>query len=131
MSVRVTCKTCHHKFTRPTGSNRLNCEKCKPPRVIAPAVPEASPTDAPQSPGPVEAATRAELERAQRLGSVAGQVAVRLARDLDSAALTGSQASSLGAQLMRTMAIATDGAPALPDEIDEFTRRANEKRASA
>ena len=107
----------------------MTCYTCRPERLTV--GPESMSAPRPAERGPVESATIAELERAERLQSVAGQVSVRLARDLDSAALTGSQASSLSAQLLRTMAAATDGAPPEPDEIDEFTRRAREKRASA
>jgi len=30
--TRLTCQTCHEKFTRPLGTSRLNCYKCRPDR---------------------------------------------------------------------------------------------------
>jgi len=82
-------------------------------------------------PGPVETETLASLKKANRVHTVPGAIALRLARDLDGNALTGSQASSVSAQLLRTMELALDGAPAEPDEVDEFSARLRTKRASA
>lgn len=126
---RMRCKTCHEKFTRPQGNRRLHCEKCRPPRaqpVIVQPLP-AKPTE----PGPIEVATRAELAARQRVDTAAGAIALRLARDLDSATLTASQVSSVSGQLLRTMAIALEGAPTPPDEMDELARRRREKARSA
>lgn len=109
------------------------CEECSPKDRRNRSIASAPPSDAESSgPGLVESTVRAELERVDRLATVAGAIAVKLAQRLDSAVLTGSQASSLSGQLLKTMAVATEGAIAPePDEIDEFTRRAREKKASA
>jgi hypothetical protein len=80
----------------------------------------------------VESTVRGELERVDRLGTVAGAIAVRLAQRLDAVALTGSQAASLSAQLLKTMAVAMEGTAApVADEVDEFTARLRDKRDSA
>jgi hypothetical protein len=131
MGVRRTCKkaTCRKQFTPARGTRREYCYDCRPEKTSPGQVP-AGPSAATEA-GPIEAAARAELERVDRLQTVAGQVAVRLARDLDSAALTGSQASSVSAQLLRTMEAATVGAPAEPDEIDAFQAQLRVIRDSA
>ncbi|MBM0275105.1 hypothetical protein [Micromonospora tarensis] len=126
---RCKTKTCPERFTRPQGSRREYCERCRPPRQKPAAVlplPER-----PTEPGPIETATRKELEARNRVDTTAGAIALRLARDLDSQLLTASQASSLSSQLLRTMAIATEGAPAAPDEMDELAARRREKARGA
>lgn len=127
--ARRRCTKCKKQFTPRRGNRRVTCFVCRPERLKTGPESMSAPTRA--ECGPVEAAAIAELERAERLQSLAGQISLRLARDLDSLAMTGSQASSLSAQLLKTVDAATGGAPAEPDEIDEFTRRAREKRASA
>jgi hypothetical protein len=87
--------------------------------------------DRPTEPGPIETATRKELDARQRADTTAGAIALRLARDLDSSTLTASQASSLSSQLLRTMAIALEGAPAAPDAMDELAARRREKARGA
>jgi hypothetical protein len=124
MSARIRCKTCHRQFTRPNGSNRLNCETCRPPRVKAPTGP--APVD-----GLLQQAVHLELERLQQAGSVAAAVALRLARALDDPELGAAQVSSISAQLMRTLEPLAKNAPRPPDELDEFTKRLEAKRASA
>ena len=128
---RKRCKTptCPQRFTRPQGSRREYCETCRPPRQKPKPVTPLP--DRPTEPGPIETATRRDLEARQRVNTTAGAIALRLARDLDSAALTASQASSLSSQLLRTMAAALEGAPAAPDEMDELARRRREKARRA
>lgn len=129
MGRQIRCKKCRERFTPPIGTNRIHCFACRPSRAGLTLAPP--PGGRPEESGDVERAARGELGRSARTGSVAGVVAIRLARVLDSATLTGSQASALSAQLLKTMAVATAGGPVEPDEIDEFTRRAREKRDSA
>lgn len=118
MSARVRCKTCHKQFTRPTGSNRLNCEACKPPRVLVPpATADAAPKP-PRDAGEIETATRTELTRCKRSHTVYGAIAVRLARAMDDPALSEARLSALAAQLERTMDRATAGAEAVKDGLD-------------
>lgn len=132
MAGRLRCKKCKRRFTPARATVRVYCFECRPPRTSSSGTlataPPRSDTD---GPGPIESATKAELEAADRLSTVAGQVAVRLARDLDSAALTGSQAASVGDRLLKVMASATAGVPAEPDEIDEFRAQLSVIRDSA
>jgi len=121
---QIRCKKCRRQFTRPTGSSRLNCETCRPPRVKTPTVP--APAD-----GLLQQAVRVELERLQQAGSVAAAVALRLARALDDPELGAAQVSSISAQLMRTLEPLAKLAPRPPDELDEFTKRLEQKRATA
>jgi hypothetical protein len=123
---QIRCRKCKAKFTPMRGSSRVNCFTCRPSRAKAVSTTGRSP-----APGMVETATLAELGRAQRLETVAGALAVRLAKDLDSSELTGSQASSLSGQLLKVLAAAVAGAPVEPDTFDEFTARLRAKRASA
>jgi hypothetical protein len=125
MGARIRCKKCRRQFTRPHGSNRLNCLTCRPPRGSA-APPVSAPAD-----GDLQRAVRVELERLQQASSVAGAVALRLARSLDDPELGAAQVSSISAQLIRTLEPLAKGAPRPPDELDEFTRRLEEKRATA
>ncbi|MGW3608952.1 hypothetical protein ACWD6N_03535 [Micromonospora sp. NPDC005163] len=126
---RMRCQTCRERFTRAQGTRRLHCEKCRPPRQ--PTAPVHALPERPTEPGPIETATRKELDARKRADTTAGAIALRLARDLDSQLLTASQASSLSSQLLRTMAIATEGAPAAPDEMDELAQRRREKARGA
>lgn len=126
-SERRVCKTCHVKFSRPLGSRRIHCEKCRPPRASRGVLPVAPAPDVPQHGGELEVAVRAELARAERLGSWRGAAAVRLARECDTA--TGSQVSSLIKQLEAAMAAALDGVPPEPDFVDEMAERRQAKRA--
>lgn len=123
MSKRVTCKTCRKQFTRSTGSNRLNCEVCKPPRVLVPPTGEVPAAREPRAPGEIEVATRHELERAGRLVTVSGAIAVRLAHAMDDPALPEARLSSLASQLERTMERATAGVKAPPDELTQRQAR--------
>jgi hypothetical protein len=123
---RLRCKTCGKQFTRPVGSNRLNCSVCKPPRDrpdAAPAGPEPAEAVAPRAAGPLELAAVAELTRTERLDTVKGQIAVRLARALDDPDLSDARLSALGSQLEKTMDAATAGALPPPDKGDELSAR--------
>lgn len=118
MSARVRCKTCHKQFTRPTGSNRLNCEVCKPPRVLVSPAAAGAAAKPPRDAGEIETATRTELSRCKRSHTVYGAIAVRLARAMDDPALSEARLSALAAQLERTMDRATVGAEAVKDGLD-------------
>ena|SRR6187549_115057 len=117
MAKRVRCKSCGNQFTREQGSNRLNCTTCRPPRVQLTADSQLPAAREPRAPGEIEIATRAELERAGRLVTVSGAIAVRLAHAMDDPALPEARLSSLASQLERTMERATAGVKAPPDEL--------------
>lgn len=76
------------------------------------------------------AAVRAELVRCRAGESVAGAIALRLARSLDDPELGAAQVSSISAQLLRTLEPLQKMAPRDPDHLDEFSRRAQEKVAA-
>jgi DNA-directed RNA polymerase subunit RPC12/RpoP len=122
VSKRVRCKTCGKQFTRNTGSNRLNCEVCKPPRVAAPVV-SAEVPPVPRGPGPIEAATAHELARVKRVTTVSGAIAMRLARVMDDPDLSEARLTALAAQLERTLEKATAGTPPPPDDLDARQER--------
>ena len=77
------------------------------------------------------AAVRAELERCRAAGSLAGAIAVRLARALDDPGLGAAQVSSIAAQLGRTMEPLLKLAPRAPDALDDLAVRAAAKRAAS
>lgn len=137
MPASKPCNSCKIRFTPPASNpRRLNCFTCRPafaPPGARPAsaeVPANVPTSAAApyaQPGPVqgelEQVTRKELLAYGRLATISGQICVRLARQMDDSALTGSQVSSLGAQLERSFAKAIAGAKPPPDELDEIAER--------
>jgi hypothetical protein len=90
------------------------------------------PADAgPPVDGEMTAAVRAELARLGQSTSIPGAVALRLARALDDPALGHAQVASLSDKLMKVLEPLLRDGPRPPDEVDEFTRRLQEKAASA
>ncbi len=81
--------------------------------------------------GEMAAAVAAELERLERSGTVAGAIAMRLARTLDDPRLGAAQVSSLAAQLTRTLEPLQRHAPRSADILDEIAERRAAKAASA
>jgi hypothetical protein len=78
----------------------------------------------------VAAVVEADLERAGRLATVAGQASLVLARRLDNGVReTGPALASLAKQLEATLASAMKGATAAPDGIDELRDRRDRKFA--
>lgn len=142
---RVRCpgkrgKPCGRQFTPRRGTTRKFCYVCSPeaspvgpasmsgpaPVVALPDVLAPPPVD-----GEVTKAVRAELERCSAAGTLAGALALRLARSLDDPRLAAGQVSSITAQLERTMAPLAPRAPREPDAADEIAARAAAKAASA
>jgi hypothetical protein len=72
------CETCNRKFTRPVGSNRLNCYTCRPVRAT---VVQLSPVDDPLS---LAALSQKALEEAGAWGTWQAAAAMALARLIDS-----------------------------------------------
>lgn len=126
-----SCAACGKDFEA-TGRKRF-CDRtgCKRERARArkrvergtvielPARPEDAPTDS------VERATRAELERYDKLGSSIGQAALALARRLDDdeSGDTGSSRAQLAGRLQALMAEAGKGAAVAADQVDELKER--------
>lgn len=131
---QIRCQTCKKAFSPERGTRRKNCYTCRPFKRGAggsPAPVRVDTEPVSRGTGPIELVTVAELSAAGRLDTVSGQIAVRLAHQMDDEHLTGSQVSSLGAQLERTMEKATAGAPPPADEVDDFTARIMRKRDTA
>ncbi len=123
-ATRRTCKssTCHNQFTPRRGTRRVFCFECRPERTAD--GPESmavvsSPTGDPSRPaGDLQRAVQAELESLKQVDTVAGAVALRLARSLDDPALGAAQVSSISAQLIRTLEPLQKKAPREPDGMD-------------
>jgi hypothetical protein len=133
--TRRTCRTpgCRRQFTPRRGTRRVYCYECRPERAAsgvesmsAPALEPAGRID-----GPTALAVRAELERAEQAGTVTAAVALRLATALDDPGLAAAQVASMSAKLLQVMEPLARMGAQVPDEVDEFTRRLAEKRASA
>jgi DNA-directed RNA polymerase subunit RPC12/RpoP len=128
VAVRMRCGKCHQRFTRPQGSRRIYCETCSPSRV-KPLDPEVR--SSPDIPGPIEASVRAQLEAAERAGTVQGLVALSVAADLDAGRVAPAQKPGVGQKLAALVASAVEGtAPPTCDRLDELAE-ARTRRASA
>lgn len=125
-SERRTCRACSGRFSRPLGSRRVFCEKCRPP-VLRPDKHPAPALSPAASPGELEVAVRAELDRCRRLQAWRGAAAVRLARECDTA--SGTSVSSLIKQLEAAMLAALQDVPPEPDFVDEVAARRQAKQA--
>jgi hypothetical protein len=134
MATRKICKSdgCRRRFTPRRGTRREYCYECRPERtqdvVEAPA--ESAPPPR-RLDGPIATTVRAELGRACQLATVTGGVALRLASALDDPNLGAAQVASISAKLLAVMEPLAKLGPQVPDEVDEFSRRLAEKRASA
>lgn len=99
-----------------------------------PGAPDAAGADpAPlYAPVGVLASVVKELADAQRLDTVLGQLALKLASRLESATFdTGSSFTALSKELRAVMAAAVAGAHVEDDEVDELQKRRDEKEAAA
>lgn len=124
-ATRRTCKkkTCHNVFTPRRGTRRVFCYECRPERSVDGAASMVTvpppPGDPSRTDGELQQAVRAELEHLGATGSVAGTVALRLARSLDDPNLGAAQVSSISAQLIRTLEPLQKKAPRDPDRTDQ------------
>lgn len=142
--MEVICATCEQPFVakRRTATYcstqcRVRAHRTKPPAlpgtVQAAAAKKTAqaktrsqppPDTDPDEPGSVADAVRAELEKAERVGTVMGQAALVLARRIDHSAMdTGSAVSSLVKQLSASLDAALAGAVVEEDTVDELRRR--------
>lgn len=95
------------------------------PEVVAPPPPKEDDR------GPMEQATRAELDTGDRAGSVEGVAALVLARRIDRSALDSAAGlAGLVKELRATVAEAMKGAP-VQDELAAFRASAQAKRGVA
>jgi hypothetical protein len=121
-ALRRSCKTCRKQFTPRRGTRRVNCYACRPERLASgPESMAVESVDAVRFDGEMQQAVRVELERLAAVASVAGAVALRLARSLDDPALGAAQVSSISAQLIRTLEPLQKKAPREPDGMDRAT----------
>src|SRR5262245_23777566 len=130
---RKTCpkpKGCGRQFTPARGTRRLYCYECRPEKTVAGQASQAPTTPLPTN-GEMAAAVRAELERVGKVGTVAGAIALRLARTLDDPALGAAQVASISDKLMKVMDPLTKGGPRKPDVIDAIQDRIADKQAEA
>jgi hypothetical protein len=80
--------------------------------------------------GPVEGATVEEVTALGRADSVAGRLAVHLAREIDRGEHTGAAQAALAARLLVTMREARAGATRAVDAVDELQARRNRTRGA-
>lgn len=79
--------------------------------------------------GEIEAATRAELEAAERDGSPDGVVSLRLARLIDAGHYTAQGAAALAKAHAEAMTRAMRGAASKADVVDELLERRRARRS--
>ena len=146
--MHVECATCGTEFVakRKTATYcstqcRVRAHRTKPPALPtavqaatakktaqAKARGKAPPAEDPDEPGSVADAVKAELTKADRVGTVMGQAALVLARRIDHSAMdTGSAVSSLVKQLSASLDAALAGAVVEEDIVDEVRRRRDRK----
>lgn len=78
--------------------------------------------------GPIGTAVYADLEAANRVGTVAGQMALALANRMDNGSMeTGAGYTSVAKQLRETLAEAVAGAQKVNDPVDELRARRDRK----
>lgn len=123
--IRCANSACRRKFTPARATVRKYCFQCRPPRTSSTGTlataPPPQPGDPSRPPGDLQRAVQAELELLKQVDTVAGAVALRLARSLDDPALGAAQVSSISAQLIRTLDPLQKLAPREPDGMDRTT----------
>lgn len=133
------CASCGVELPVPKGSGRprTKCESCSPTRERdtrrrAPhKLAEVAPLEPPRKSGGLLEATRAQLEAAGRLDTIAGQAALVLAEQLVSGQHSGAGYAALVKELRATIAEALDGAAVVDDPLDEIKRRRDLKLGRA
>lgn len=124
------CAGCGAELPLPksSGRPRTKCETCSPTRARdarrrAPQkLAGVTSIDLPQHPPSLVDATRAQLEAAGRLDSVAGQAALILAAQLVGGQHSGAGFAALAKGLREAMGEAMDGAAVADDPLDELKR---------
>ena len=134
MTTVCNAPGCEKPLQPATGNRkRLYCDaKCRrrahKARQASPGV-AALPT---ATTGTLADVVRRDLESADRLATVPGQLAVALAERLVSPGTTASSVATLSKELRALMAEALAGTkPREGDALDEFTQRLQQKAASA
>jgi hypothetical protein len=129
--VARSCAGCGESIEERHPSARYCSDTCRQrgSRKQRQAGPAAAPE--PASEPELVAAVRRELETVDRLGSVLGQQALELARQLASPFDTGSARAAVSRELRATMAALLADAPAAADKLDELEERRRLKAAGA
>ena len=132
--MTIPCATCGKDIDARHSKRKYCDDRCRKNKGKADVVELAPPTSAvdatmptnDRGPGPVEAATAAELTEASKLESAVGQACIVLARRLDASMFeNGGALATLTARLETTLATLTKGAgrktspQSLRDELAE------------
>jgi hypothetical protein len=135
------CAKCRRLFTPAPGGApsrpRKCCYVCRPlahqanPYAGQQALPTAPPEPADDSPGRYELRAMRVLEQKGATDTMAGEIALGLARSMDRTTLKPTEVVSLGASLLKTLDQAVAAAPHVPDAQDARARRALEIAESA
>lgn len=112
------------------GKPRTYCEDCSPTRRRKPTKVTSLPTPAAPTEGRNVVATRAALESAGRIDTVAGAAALSLAEILDAGGQSGSAAAALVRELRATMEEALQGVRTSTSLVDELRARRDAKRGA-
>lgn len=107
------------------------CESCSPKRRRKPAPAAEVVTLRPVVEAGLLATTRAELERADRTDTVAGQTALLLAMQMEQGTHSGAGFAQLAKGLREAMAEALRGAAVADDPVDELRDRMARKLSGA
>lgn len=128
------CESCGRSYTASRASSRFCGDTCgkRSQRARAAGIPLlAAALDGHEAPpSELERATIRELEAVGRLQSVAGQMAVLLARRIGSRRETGAATASLARELSATMTKALGGVANAADPLDEIRARRDRKRSA-
>ena len=131
--MKPSCDACGASYSPNRSWQRFCTPRCRTRYARGARAPEALADHRESGPGDVERATVDELAAAGRLGTVAGQVAVVLARRLDEPDRdTGAGVAAVSKQFAAAWAAAlrdADGNRA--DPVDELRARRDRKRQTA
>ncbi len=126
------CDECGHCYTARRVSSRFCGDTCgkRSQRARAAGIPPRAVTvDGHEAPlSELERVVARELEAVGRLESVAGQVALVLARRIGSRRESGAATASLARQFSATMDKALAGVERAADPLDEIRARRDAKR---
>lgn len=128
--LRKRCPQCKRQFRPRKGTRRTYCEECRPPRErnLAPVDDLPTPTD---GPGRIEGRLLLDLEAGGRRDTVEAEVALRLAREMDSGKVTGTQLASLAPKLRESRAEALRGVQLEQGRLDDIAARRLAKAQAA
>lgn len=129
--MQRSCDVCGRTYQAQRASSKYCSSGCRARKSKGEVVPLAPPPDAEPDRGepPLVAATRRELDEAERTGTALGQATLALAAQASAPGQTGQAVAALVRELRATMAEALKGAAKstapqqLRDELAERRRR--------